>query len=153
MKKCFKKIAVMVLAVMIFSALASYVSASAELVDVSKFTTGLTYNQLADPRWKQNATDVVVELHNSGFAGEYRIRAMGCSSSGADAVNYTYYNYQRVDYVTCNRGTIYSIDTTIYENDCDYAMLSVYPIGGSGTTTGQWSPDSLQTFKTPESAG
>ena len=149
MKKWFKKITVTVLAVMIFSSLVSYTYAISEFVQINKYTSGLTYTNATNPVRKHDATDVAVELYNSGFAAQYRVRTMGCDAWGSNAVNNTYRDLQKVDYVLCERGYIYGINNKIYENGHSYAMIMVYPVGGGGMTTGYWSPDSVQPFLPP----
>lgn len=148
-----KKIFATLSAVLLFAALAGQVSATSYFSKISKYTSGNTYTTVTDPEYKANSTDTVVALYNSGFASTYRVTVKGCTYDGTDANNCTYYANKSVSYVVCNRGTTYSIDTVVHERAYSHAVLSVCPLGGPGTTTGEWAPDSTQTFATPEGAG
>lgn len=149
-----KKIFATLLAILLFAALAGQVSATSNFTSISTYTPGNSYTTATAAKRKENSTDAVAELKNNGFAATYRICVKGCTtSSGTNAVNCTYYNSRAVNYVVCNRDITYSIDTVVRESGYTYAVLSIWPVGGYGTTTGKWAPDSAQTFTSPESAG
>ena len=155
MKRFVKKFAVVALAVLVFSMLAGYAYATTSFASISMYTAGGSYATVSKSIEKDDATPSVVLLNNSGFASQYRVRILGCEKGGSNPVNYTYYNDSPANYVVCNTGKTYGVDNWVFENEFGYASLSVMPLGGNGTTTGQWSPDSFtyKTYTVPESAG
>ena len=138
---------------MVFSMLVSAAYASTWLISYNVYTSGGTYNPVGKAQEKENATAVTSKINDTGFAQGYRVRVMGCDENGIDPVNRTVYNNYDVAYVFCSEDKYYNIDNVVYNHGHGYVKLLIYPVGGSGTTSGEWSPDSNQTWSKPESAG
>ena len=135
---------------MLFSAMAGYVyAANITQKAFSKTMYGGTYSSVADPRVKENASDMFIQIDSSSIGGTYCVRAMGCGKTVVNAVNYTVYNNELVDHVVCNKGKMYSIDNVVYERSYGYGAIFVMQTGGYGTVSGYWAPDTAQSFDPP----
>lgn len=147
MKRYMRKIAIALLAVMMFSSLAGYASASWANIDIDQNFTGNEYTKLNETGSKGDTTPVYLKLE-TGPNSTHRVQALGCASNNnSQTANQTQLeNGTFVNYVTCFRGTQYSIHSAIKERGYSYATLSICPMGGSGWITGEWSPDSRYTY-------
>ena len=150
MKKTERKIAVAVLAVMMFSALAttayaSHANLSFENVYIS-FADFCGIGLVGD---KDNDTPLYVEIDNKNIARTYKVRALGCTITGDQRVNLTYDGTDLCAYAVCNVGVDYSIQSLIYERGYGYATVELCACGPSCDTSGKWSPDSVETHNNP----
>lgn len=147
-----KKIAVVFLAVMLFSIMAGYAYAANTTLDsFNKSLYPSSYASLDMPIGKTNATPMCILIDTTSVGGTYCVRAMGCTSSSSvvGAVNCTLYNNQLVDHVTCSKGTYYSVRNLVNENNYRYCTFFAMQTVGYGSATGKWSPDTSQSFATP----
>lgn len=143
MKRYMKKIATGLLAVTIFSALAGYAAASTADINFSQYCGSSSFTKLSDVGLKEDKTPLYLYITSSPVS-QHRVCALGCATnSTSQTENLTQMcNGVDTDYVTCYRGTKYSIHSTIKEEGYGYATLSIAPMGVSGTVGGKWSPDS-----------
>lgn len=147
-----KKIAVVLLAVMLFSIMAGYAYAGNTMYNnFNKPLYPNSYASLDVPDYKLDATAMCLQIDTSSVGGTYCVRAMGCQDEDTvvGAENCTLYNNQVVDHVVCSKGTYYSIDNVLYENNYVYCTIFAMQTGGYGSATGQWSPDTAKSFATP----
>lgn len=151
MKRYMKKIAVALLAVMLFSALASYAYAANTEFNNFRFTAHAgDYVSAPDVVGKTNSTPMVVYIDSSSIGGSHFVRANGrTSETSMGNNNCTVYNNQLVDHVICNEGTFYSIKNVIRENGYAFAVPTIANRTSYGTVSGKWAPDSAQTYSTP----
>lgn len=151
MKRHFKKIAVVLLAIMVFTSMAGYVyAASTTFIDFNTNVYIGSYSSVtASPKLKMDASPLYIRIDENAPANSYYVRALACGSSTLNAVNCTMYNKKLVDHVIVDSGTQYSIDSVTYENGSGYAVLSLMTYGSPGTVTGQWAPDTAQDFNSP----
>lgn len=144
MKRYMRKIAVALLAVMLFSALAGYASASWANISFNQYISGSSYTKLTDVGSKSDTSALYLYI-GSGPNQQHRVRALGCATTNnSQTENLTVFaNGDDADYVLCFKGTKYSIHSEIKENGYDFATLSIWQLGASGNVSGQWSPDSI----------
>lgn len=147
MKKTVRKIAVAILAVVIFSALTMTAFAGSTQKYFSKFISFAGFTQIAEPERKEDASPLFLEIHNNNAATMYYTRALTCNQNGENAVNLTYYNNQFVECVRCYTGQFYGINSMIYERGTGYATIAIQSCGPSLMTTGYWAPDTVQEFE------
>lgn len=147
MKKTVRKIAVAVLAVVIFTALATTAYASHANIDFKDISISYAsfchIEQVGD---KDNDTPLYINIENKYVAQAYRVRALGCIFNGEQRVNLTYSNGELCDSVLCSVGTDYSVHSLIYERGYGYATLELMACGPTCNTSGKWSPDSVGTY-------
>ena len=150
MKRYMKKIATGLLAVTVFSALAGYAyAANTTFNSFSVTTMPGSYYSVDSARAKSNSSAAVIKINTSSPGSTENVRVMGCDRLGVNAVNSTMYNSQVVDHVVCGENTYYGIRNTVREKGKYYAYLSVSPTSGSGVVSGDWAPDSVQSFASP----
>ena len=150
MKHPMRKIAVVLLAIMLFSALTGYTyAANTTFQDMDATCQAATYMIGDDPDRKWNSSDMVVFFDPSSIGSNHYVRAMGCGTSALGAENCTIRNGVRVDHVVCSENTYYSVTNTINENGYRYAYPSIAHDGGYGTVTGEWAPDSAKSYASP----
>lgn len=149
MKRNVRKIAVILLAVMLFSALTMAAYAGTSQRDFSVYTTFGTFTLIGEEDEKDSGSDMFIKISSSNGCSSYNVRAMGCDDDGENPVNCTLYNGQAVSYVRCYLGTSYGIPNEISENNCDFATLSLYPNGPSTNTSGYWAPDTVANKYSP----
>lgn len=142
MKRYIKKIAVVLLAVMLFSAMANYAYASISQTYFSKYASYGTFVKIATQREKQDETPVYLNINNNHMTPTYFARVMGCDDNGNSPVNRTLLNGQDADYVTCIPGTDYGIDNKVFERGSRWVYVDIQANGVSSNTTGYWAPDS-----------
>lgn len=151
MKHYTKKFTTILLAVTLFSALFVTANASTAKIKSEQFCSGNTFTTMGDVGVKLDTTPLYVHV-TIGVAQRYRIRALGCPASNStnNAVNKTYANGERVDYVSCYKGTKYSVRSMIYEDGYNSAALAVNPLGAGSQVTVEWAPDSTATYTVAE---
>ncbi len=151
MKRHLKKIAVVLLAIMVFTSMAGYVyAANTTFRDFSQYIYIGSYSSItASPQLKTDASPLYIRLDENAPANSYFVRALACGRSTLNAVNCTIYNKELVDHVIIDSGKHYSIDSVTYENGPGCAVLSLMTYGSPGTVTGQWAPDTAQQFNSP----
>ena len=147
MKRNVRKIAVILLVVMLFSALTMVAFASASQRTFSKAVSFGSYVKIDNYRSKGNATPMVLQINQNNIVNYYHARAMASSStSGNNESNVTMYNSQLVDHVSVYAGsTLYGIQNLAYERG-GYATISLKTNGPSATATGYWAPDAAQSY-------
>lgn len=149
MKRSFRKIAVALLAVMVFSALAGYVyAANATFQEFSVTTQAGTYGAAANPRQKQAYSAMALYINSSSVGSVHNVRVMGSGNSALNAVNCTVYNNRPADHVVCGESTYYSLKNTVKEDGYGYAFPSIMH-SSYGTVSGKWAPDSGQSYASP----
>ena len=153
MKHSIRKIAIALLAVMIFSALAGYAyAANVSSTTFQGFTVtsqGGSYSAAANAREKTNSSAMVILIDTSSVGSIHNVRAMGSYGTLVNAENCTKYNNAPADHVVCGEGTYYGIKNTIREHGYTYAFPSIMH-NAYGTASGKWAPDSSQSYGTPD---
>ena len=97
-------------------------------------------------RAKEDDSAMYIYIYSSTYYTT-RVKALGTNSTTATSSNS--YNCTctasgtRVSYVSCNRGTDYSVHSFVYEDGYDYATFSfMNPYTGTQVLSAEWSPDS-----------
>lgn len=149
--KCFvRKIAVALLAVMIFSALAGYTyAANTTFNDFTVTGHAGSYISADSPSKKTDSSAMVIYINSSSIGSSYNVRVMGSGSSILNAENCTVYNSIPADHVVCGKNTYYGIKNTVIEDGYKYASPSLMQGTAYGTVSGKWAPDSAQSYATP----
>ncbi len=151
MKRYMKKIAVCLLAVTIFTALAGYANANNyEQVSFSKHISAVGYTRLGEHRVKSDESPSFLEIKSNGIVSSYRVQVMGCNAAGANSINCTYKNGVPKTYVICYPNIGYSIQSVVYERS---GFVYLNAIGGNGVganASGYWSADTVQSFTQPD---
>lgn len=146
MKRSLRFFAVIIMAVALFTSMATYAYAGFANRDINDYVGGFSFSTISGVGVKSDTSPLYVRMNTNYAVSGYRIRAMGCTVNKTDLTNWTYANGKLVDYVTCNMNTEYSIQSLIKENGDDCATLAICGLGGSSTATGVWSPDSVGTY-------
>lgn len=141
MKRNVRKIAVILLAVMLFSALTMAAYASAVQRDFSKYITFSGFTAIGETGEKSNNSDLYIRINSCTGSNYVSVRALGCDDDGDNTVNLTRYNGQIVDSVQCYIGRDYAVDSYIYERGYDFATFALKVNGPSMTASGYWAPD------------
>lgn len=150
MKRYMKKIAVALLAVMLFSALASYAYAStATFSTFSVSGYAGDFASVGTAKEKRSTAPMVIFFDSSSVGVTHKVRALGRNNAGTGGTNCTIFNNMFVDYVICSENTYYNISNTIIEDGFTYATLSTAHGSSYGTVTGKWAPRSDRDFATP----
>lgn len=141
MKRYMRKIAVALLAITLFSALATNAYASITQTEYSVQTSIDSYKTIDSRRQKQDATPLYLEIEENYMTPSYYARAMGCTYSGTTGTNLTYYNGALVDHVRCTKDAMWAIQSLIYEREYGWCYIDLKANGLASTTTGHWAPD------------
>ena len=145
MKKTVQKIAVAVLAVVIFSALT--MTAFAANIVGQTFSCQLTfgtYVKLQNHEYKSDTSPMYLDLDQNFQTTSFYVRAIGYDPYSGREENVTYYDGQIVDHVHCFANRIYGVKNLVLERGFDRATFSFLPCGSSTTVTGLWAADSAQ---------
>ena len=146
MKKTVRKIAAAILAIVVFTALATTAYASHANLDFDLQVSFASFCYIGYPGDKDNDTPLYINIENKYVAQAYRVRALGCIINGDQRVNLTYSNGELCDSVLCSVGTDYSVHSLIFERGYGYATLELMACGPTCDTSGEWSPDSVGTY-------
>lgn len=154
MKQRFRKLAMVAVAVMIFSVLTGYAYAAPNTTfrSFSITSSSGSYTAVeAKPQAKTDSSAMFVTVASGSAGSVYNVRAMGCPdwADNVDAENVTLYNNAPADHVVCVQTTYYSVRNTVRENGYRYGVVAISHNGGYGTVTGQWASDTGQTYTTP----
>jgi hypothetical protein len=146
MKRNVRKIAVILLAVMLFSALTMAAYADSVQRSFTKAVSFGSYVKIADHRSKDNATPMVFQINQNSIVNYYYARAISCDYYGNGEANVTMYNSQLVDHVSMYTGsTLYGIKNLAFERGT-HAVISLKSNGPSTTATGYWAPDASGSY-------
>ena len=105
-----------------------------------------SYHRLT-PRTKDDSSAVYF-YYRDGKRDHIRARALGGSAQNGSMNNCTVSGGTRVNYVTCHNGNKYSIHSFINEDGYRWATLSFScPNLFGETMSGEWSPDSANSYK------
>ena len=142
MKKNRKRIAAVGVAAVLFSALTMTAHAGTAVITSTKACSTDSYTTFNEVGSKNNNSPLYVYIYSSP-SYTHRVRALGCATSNNayQSVNKTYANGQRVNYVTCNKGTKYRVQSMIYEDGYDHAAIAINPLSYASSVTVKWSPD------------
>lgn len=141
MKRSISKIAVALLAITLFSALATNAYASITQTRYSVQTNTSAYKTIdSTRREKETSTPLYLQIVRNYQTYSYFVRAMGCTYTGA-GTNLTYYNGNLRDYVRCTENSMWAIQSLIYERDFGWCYIDIKANGLASTTTGYWAPD------------
>lgn len=147
MMKC-KRILALALCLVTLVSVMSVTAFAANTSD-TKFTNfKLNSNEwfyLITPREKTNDSKVYL-YYTTGTYNAVRAKVYGKTTySSTTNNNCTYYDGSVVSYVTCVKGTKYSIGNLVYERDYPWATLGFWS-QYTDTISGVWSPDSAGTY-------
>lgn len=151
MKGYLKKITVALLAVVLFTSLASYAYA-ANTWFKSFEVTGYpgSYSTIPTAEKKLDSSPMVIRVDPGSVGGSYYVRANAHpSETSITTINCTVHNNQLADHVVCNKGTYYSVKNVVRENGYVWSSMSIAQYSSYGRVYGVWAPDSDQTFATP----
>lgn len=141
MKPYVKKIIVALLAVTLFSALATNAYASITQTQYSVSTTTTSYKIIDSARReKQTSTPLYLQIDRNYMTASYFVRAMGCTYTGSGR-NLTYSNGNLRDYVRCSQNSMWGIQSLIYERGYGWCYIEIMANGIASTTTGYWAAD------------
>jgi hypothetical protein len=150
MKHYMKKIAVILLAVMMFAALTAYVFAADYTFRTFEYTAQSgAYKSVESAYPRAYASDMAIYFNTSSAGSLHNVRAIGRTSINGSDVNCTTLNGRSLDHVVCAEGTYYSIENVTLENSCYYVTLVTTHNGGYGTVSGKWAPATIQEHATP----
>jgi len=145
-----KRLLAVVLAVAaIISVMAVTAFANNQDAEFTRFTlNSREWYYLLDAREKEDSSPVYLNLENSSVSS-VRVRAYGRPVHdyvGGNSVNLTFYDGAVRSYVTCVRGTKYSISSLIYERGYPWATLGFWSTTNGAWVTGEWSADSVGSY-------
>lgn len=147
MEKTIRKIAVVVLGIVIFTVLTiSAYAADPVGRGFSREMTFGTYSQLHSYDDKSDTSPMFLEIERNYQATSFYVRAIGCDSSGRNGENVTCYNGQIVDHVHCFSGNVYGVKTLALEHGFHHVTFSLLPCGLSTVVIGLWAPDTIQDY-------
>ncbi len=141
MKRNVRKIAVILLAVMLFSALTMAAYASAVQRDFSKYINYTSFSTIGETGEKTDISDLYIRIDSCAGSNYVSVRALGCDDDGDNTINLTRYNNQIVDSVQCYIGRDYVVDSYIKERGYHFATFALKANGPSMTASGYWAPD------------
>lgn len=141
MKHYMRKIAVALLAITLFSVLATNAYASIIQTRYSVSTNTTDYKPVdSNRREKSTSTPLYLQIDKNYMTPSYFVRAMGCTYSGS-GTNLTYYNGNLRDHVRCTPNAMWAIQSLIYERGYGWCYITIKANGVSSTTTGYWAAD------------
>lgn len=147
MKKRLSKITVLILILAIVLSIGSMSAfASFQDSDITNFLCSFFYYIAINARVKDGSTPVYL-YYTIADRDSVRVRAEGGASENGTFENCTRSNGAAASYVTCYKGTQYSIHNLINESNYTWARLSFSCANVLGNhITGVWSPDSSQQY-------
>lgn len=144
-----RKIAVALVALLLFAGLSGYAyAANTAQIYFSKYCSAGTYTTVSSPAEKTNNSEVYVYLRSLGSGSTASVRVMGSNGTISGAVNCTIYDDVLSDHVTVQTGIPYSIESVVYGRQYSHAAVSLMTYGG-GTSVGFWAPDTAQEYNEP----
>lgn len=150
MKRHFKKIAVVLFVIMLFSSMVSYSYAyGIQFENYETYISVGSYSSVDTPQPRVSSSPLVIWIDENPYGDTFYVRAMGGDGTLVNNRNCTLYDGALVDHVVVGENRYYSIKSNSYERGFYYAVISMTTYGGSGTITGEWAPYSAQTFADP----
>lgn len=137
----------LLLTLLVLLSLTVFSVAAANTTDIAINNFSIPSSQwyyLLSAREKLDASPLYL-YYRSGTYSSVRVKAYGKTTYSASGNNCTFYNGNIVSYVTCIRGTKYSVGSLVYENGYPWGTLGFWS-QYAATINGEWSVDSANRY-------
>ena len=117
MKKTASIIAsVLLIAVLVSALMINVYAANVSMSSFSKYVYPWEFGFVAEARLKEDSSDMVIHIETATNASYY-IQAVSCNSAQTTFTNCTLLGGAPVDHVIIQRGTVYSVESSVFNND------------------------------------